>query len=278
MREGTTLKTDSKFSSKHILVALVFAIIGILCIGGGNYLIDNVEPVLSSIGSILSNIGSVLLISGIYTIIDNMILKESLIEMVVQKINLKKDIDETGLIKIGNNLTDVPYSELLGNASANIDIIHNYARTWTTNNLDFIKNSVLNKECKLRVVLLNPDSPFVGALEKHYGYSEGQLLGLIKEAVDTWKGLYQEIEKRREQKKRVGIMELYYFNGQPTDSLYRIDDKVIVVATKNSKTKSTYLPFIIYQKNGENGLYAIYLKEIETIINEATKVEITGGQ
>lgn len=272
------MKTDSKFSLKHILIALVFAIIGILCLVGGNYLISSTEPALSNIGSVLSNIGAVLLVSEIYTIIDNMMLKESLIDMVVQKVNLKKDVDDTGLIKIGSNLADIPYSELLGNASANIDIIHNYARTWTTNNLDFIKNSVLNKKCKLRVALLNPDSPFVGALEKHYGYSEGRLLKLIEEAADTWKKLYREIEERRKQNKQVGILELYYFNGQPTDSLYRIDDKIIVVTTKNSESKSVYLPFIIYQKNGENGLYSIYLKEINAIINEATSVDLTGGQ
>lgn len=252
------MRRDNKFFSRHLLIALICAIVGILCMWQGN--------------AFVSNVGSVLLISGIYTIIDNMILKESLIEMVVQKVNLKKEIDETGLIKVGFTLTDIPYSDWLGKASKNIDIIHNYGRTWTTNNLDFIKEAIIHKKCKVRVALLNPQSEFVSALEKHYDYPEGQLVKLIKEAIDTWKKLYGEIEENRKSNKNVGTLEIYYFNGQPTNSLYRIDDKLIVVSTKNSKSKSIYLPYSVYQKNSRNGLYTVYLKEIEDIMNDAIKV------
>ena len=34
-----------------------------------------------------------------------------------------------------------------------------------------------------------------------------------------------------------------------------------------------YLPYTVFQNNGEKGLYHVYLKEIETIIKEAVKVE-----
>ena len=37
--------------------------------------------------------------------------------------------------------------------------------------------------------------------------------------------------------------------------------------------KSVFLPYSIYQNNGEKGLYKVYLEEIETIIKEAEKVE-----
>ena len=35
-----------------------------------------------------------------------------------------------------------------------------------------------------------------------------------------------------------------------------------------------YLPYTIFQDNGEKGLYHVYLKEIETIIKEAKKVDL----
>ena len=263
------MKENNKFSFRHIVVALVCAIVGIICMWLGNALI--------------SNVGSVLLVSGIYTIIDNMYLKKSLLELVIQKVSLDKEIDDTGLIKIDSALTDINYKEQFENARTNIDIVHNYARTWTTNNFDFIKQTVLNTECQLRVVLLNPESPFVPALEKHYNYSKGHLVELIKEVSDKWKSLYYEVEEKRRRcfkkgnssykNKKCGTVELYYFNGQPTNSLYRIDDKMIVVSCKSSKEKSVFLPSSIYQDNGEKGLYNVYLKEIETIIKEAEKVE-----
>lgn len=265
------MKDDNKFSSRHIIIALVCAIIGILC--------------MIPKSSLLNNIGSVLLVSGIYTIIDNMILKKSLIELVIQKVSLDKDIDDTGLIKIDSVLTNINYRDEFENATSNIDIIHNYARTWTTNNFDFIRNTVLNNNCQLRVVLLNPTSPFIPALEKHYGYSEGHLIDLINEVTRKWASLYHDVEEKRSsctkrksstyKNKKCGSIELYYFNGQPTNSLYRIDDKMIVVNAMNSKEKSVYLPYTIFQNNGEKGLYHTYLKEIETIIKEATKVELS---
>lgn len=261
---------DNKFHLRHIIVTLLCAIVGILCIWLGN--------------SLISNVGSVILVSGIYTTIDNMYLKKSLIELVIQKVRLDKEIDDTGLIKIDSVLTNINYKEQFEEANSNIDIIHNYARTWTTNNFDFIRNTVLNKECHLRVVLLNPESPFVPALEKHYGYAEGHLVELINEVADKWKSLYRDVEEKREnclrnristyKNKKCGSVELYYFNGQPTNSLYRIDEKIIVVNAKNSREKSVYLSYTIFVNNGEKGVYQVYLKEIETIIKEAVKVEI----
>lgn len=264
------MRSDNKFSLRHIIVSLICAIIGILCICTGY--------------SLVSNVGSVLLVSGIYTIIDNMYLKKSLIELIIQKVRLDKEIDDTGLIKVDSTLTNIEYKEYYENAKSYIDIVHNYARTWTTNNFDFIRDAVMNKECRLRVVLLNPESLFIPALEAHYGYAEGQLIALIDEVTDKWKSLSHDVEEKREaclkkknstyKNKYCGSVELYYFNGQPTNSLYRIDDKIIVVNAKNSKEKSVYLPYTIFQDNGEKGLYQIYLKEIDTIIKEAKRVEL----
>ena len=264
------MKNDNKFSLNHLVIALAVAIAGILCMWLGNTLV--------------ANIGSVLLVSGIYTIIDNMYLKKSLIEFVIQKVSLDKEIDDTGLIKIDSVITNIEYKKLFENATSNIDIVHNYARTWTTNNFDFIRDTVMNKECHLRVILLNPESPFIPALEKHYGYAEGHLSELINEVTAKWESLYNDVEEKRKacsrkksstyKNKHCGSVELYYFNGQPTNSLYRIDDKIIVVNARNSKEKSVYLPYTIFQNNGEKGMYHVYLEEIETIIKEAKKVEL----
>ena len=65
--------------------------------------------------------------------------------MVIQKVSLDKEIDDTGLIKIDSVLTNIGYREHFEKATSNIDIVHNYARTWTTNNFDFIRNTVMNK-------------------------------------------------------------------------------------------------------------------------------------
>lgn len=52
---------------------------------------------------------------------------------------------------------------------------------------------------------------------------------------------------------------------------------MIVVNAKNSKKKSVYLPYTVFQNNGEKGLYHLYLKEIETIIKEADQIDLEGS-
>ncbi len=244
----------NRFFSLHIIFSLALAIIGIILMAIG--------------GNLCNNIGSVLLVSGIYTIIDNMFMKESLVDLVIQKIKLDKSINNSGLVKVGSVISEINYAELFEKAKSNIDIVHNYARTWTTNNYDFIKDTLSKKKCHLRVVLLNPESPFISALAKHYGYEDAELVKFINEAADKWKQLAQEVKGKQK-----GTVSLYFFNGQPTNSLYRIDNRIVVVNAKNSKGKSSYLPYSIYQRmNGNSCLYEVYLSEIEAIVDEAIKV------
>ena len=259
--------SNNSFKYLHLLVALGIAIVGII--------------MMTISCEIVNNIGSVMLVSGVYTIIDNFFLKKSLIDLVIQKVKLDEKIDMCGIVELGATLTNIEYKQLLENAENNIDIIHNYGRTWTTNNFDFVKKCVMEKCCNVRVVLLNPQSQFVSALESHYNYSEGELQKLIIEMSDKWKRLKDELDTKKEtckkrssvsyKNKKCGNLELYYFNGQPTNSLYRIDDKVIVINSKTSKEKSVFLPYAIYQNNGEQGIYSAYVHEIDTIIKESTK-------
>lgn len=258
---------NKNFKYLHLIVALGIALVGIV------FMIIPCD--------IVNDIGSIMLVSGVYTIIDNFFLKKSLIDLVIQKVKLDEKIDSCGVVELGSTLTNIEYRELIEKAESNIDIIHNYGRTWTTNNYDFVKKSVMEKSCNVRVALLNPESQFVSALESHYNYPEGELKKLINEMSDKWKGLKEELDNKKQgckkgskvsyKNKKCGNLELYYFNGQPTNSLYRIDDKVIVINSKSSKEKSVFLPYAIYMNNGEQGMYHSYVQEIDTIIEESTK-------
>jgi len=264
------------FGQKNVIVALAVGVIGLVCLAVPH-------PYVQSLGSIF-------LISGIYSIIESYYLRKSMIDMVIEKVQLDSSIDETGLVKVGANLADIPYQSYFKEASSHIDILHVYARTWTNTNYDFIKDAVLNTRCRLRVILINPESLFVPALEKHYGYSAGDLKKYIEEVTQQWKQLAKEVEEKRKfctdktyrrnhrksYKNRIcGNVELYYFNGQPTNSLYRIDDKMITVGTKTSKDRSVHIPYMIYTNNdNSNNMYKMYLAELEKIVKEAEKVDL----
>lgn len=254
---------DKKYYLSNFIIVLIIVPVGLILMWKGN--------------SFLNNVGTVLLVSGIYTILDNMFLKKSLVDLVLQKVNLQKDIVNTGLVKVGFVINNINYPEYFENAKSEIVIVHNYAQTWTNSYFDFIKKTITSKNCCLRVVLLNPKSAFVPALEKHYNYPQGELSKIIVNITNKWKELYDETERLRKEGHTCGNVELYYFNGQPTNSIYRIDDNIIVVNAKNSKSRSSYLPYMIYKNNGETGLFHVYLKEIEAILDEADKIDFKEG-
>lgn len=272
--------TERLFKQKNVIIALVTAILGGLLIFYGTTEL--------SLSELASSIGSILLISGIYSIIESYYLKKSLIDMIIDKVKLDKNIDDKGILEIGSKLSNIKYDELFTNAKEHIDIVHIYARTWTTNNFDFIKDTVMNKNCDLRIVLINPNSEFVPALEKHFGYPSGKLKELIEEVSEQWKTLFIDVytkekyltdrrlrNRKSYKNKEYGSVELYYYNGQPTNSIYRVDDKIVIVESKTSKAKSSSLPYIIYKDNGlDNCMYELYTKEIECIIREAEKFDL----
>lgn len=264
------------FKQKNIIFALFVAAVGLICLAPNN--------------EYIKSLGSIFLISGIYSIVESYYLKKSMIDMVIEKVKLDKDIEESGLIEVGANLGDIHYQEYYKEAKFNIDILHVYARTWTNTNFDFIKETVLNKRCKLRVVLINPCSQFMPALEKHYGYSEGELKKYIEEVTKQWKKLAQMVEEKHKyfsdrtyrkshsksyKTKEYGNVEFYYYNGQPTNSLYRIDDKMIMISTKTSRDRSVHIPYMIYaKKDNPNNMYDIFLNEMEKVIKEAECVDL----
>jgi len=258
---------NKNFQTKYVAVALGLLSMGLICLFAAEYISSRVW------GNVVSEIGSAILISGILGIIDEYVLKESLVELILNKMNIKDTLNNTGLEELVSGITEINYKYYFKNAKNCIDIVHIYGQTWTNNNIDEITERVVNGNCKVRVILVDPGSEFVPALEKHFEYEDGKLSRLIKEVSKVWKSKH---EKKQERRKRVtqGSIQLFYHKGQPTNAMYRIDDRVIVVQTKTTREKTTRMPAMIFKDtNKKECFYNIYLKEIEQLIKESREVE-----
>lgn len=265
-----------RFKDRNVIVVLVLALVGLI------FFIISEKFCEGLAKNILNQISLAILISGILGMINEYCLKTNLIELVLEKVDMKSDLDSTGIEAIYSNITEINYKSYYKKARRNIDIVHIYGRTWTTNHIDEIMEKAKSVNCKVRVVLVSPDSPFVGALEKHYDYDEGKLKSLIQEVSNIWRTKQEkldEIKKASKKKsKNVGNIELYYHKGQPTNSMYRIDNRIVVVQTKTTHEKTTMLPAMIFRKTeNENGYFKIYQKEIEQLIKESEKVNLSRG-
>lgn len=261
---------DRIFKTNYIIVALVLALLGIALLWISESFFDGV------LKSIFSQVALAILISVITGVINEYILKDSLVDMILEKIKIKDEVNKTGLEEIVPDITKINYNYYFRNAKKNIDIVHIYGRTWTTNHIDEITERVKRSNCKVRVILVDPESLFAPALESHFKYSDGKLKELINDVSKVWKSKYDKIEKdrSRSRKSTQGSIQLYYHKGQPTNSIYRVDDRVIIVQTKTTQEKTTRMPAMIFKDTTkEDCFYNIYVKEIEELIKESKLVD-----
>ena len=92
--------------------------------------------------------------------------------------------------------------------------------------------------------------------------------------VDSIKRTTKYWENMGEKLKENSVVKVYYFDGNPVHSLYKFDDKIVVVSNKISNTLSLNLPSFICEQNKETkqGLYQIYEEEIEELISNGELV------
>lgn len=263
------------YKSKHIIVVLGLILLSLVIFAINEWINASCDgSVVNIIYSILNNIASAILISGILGVIDAYFLKSSLIDLILEKVKVKEQINSTGLEEVLPGIRNIDYSSYIKKAKKNIDIVHIYGRTWTNNYGDEIKEKLLKSNCTIRIVLMNPESPFVPALEKHFDYKQDELVKYIKDVSKVWRDMNKKVSKGKKRKKQ-GTIELYYHSGQPTNAMYRIDNRIVVVQTKSTKEKTTRLPSMIFRNlyNGEC-LYKTYLNEINELVRESIKVEL----
>lgn len=224
--------------------------------------------------NIADDIAGALFMSGALGLVNDLILKDKMIALIIEKLKVKEEIDKTGILSFYKSSDAIKYKTFFDNSKRNIDIFHVYGRTWTNNNHNSIKNKIRNSNCKIRVILVNPNSKFLDGLASTFNCTSDELKRRIYEVEQMWKALY--VEKKKQKKRRSqSSLELYYTDCFPAHSLYRFDDKLIQVQSKPTRGRSNELTTIVCKKSTEpDNLYNKYLEEIEDIIVESTLINL----
>jgi len=255
--------------------ALVFwlTIIGLLAFGLGLVLISQ-KTTNEFWKATWSNLASAIMVAGIFSAVNEKLMKDKLVELILSKIKLKDRIDKTGIEEVYTDIRDIDYRYYLKDAKNFIDIIHVYGRTWTTNNLDEIREKLFYSNCQIRIILVSPESIFIEGLANYYNISPEELKHRISEVTKMWTDLAEE-KNRRKKSKTTSSLKLFYHKGQPASSLYRIDERIINVQNKFSGMRSKKLPTIVCRNTSQtDDLYENFLKEIEDLILTSDELTI----
>ncbi|GEM_PF-1060666 len=221
-----------------------------------------------------SNIASAIIVAGIFSAVNEKIIKDNLIELILSKIKLKQEIDETGIEEVFTDISDVDYRYYLKAAKRNIDILHVYGRTWTTNNIDIIQDKLVASNCNIRVILVDPESPFIEGLAQSYVTTSDDLKKRIQDVSVMWKNLYAE-KIVRKRKTTQSSIKLYYHKSQPASALYRIDDRIINVQNRCTSGRSKKLTTIICKDTRRaDDIYDNFLNDIEELITNSSEIKL----
>ena len=194
--------------------------------------------------NIVDDIAGALFISGAFGLVNELILKDKMIALILEKLKIKEEIDKTGILSFYKSPEVIDYKYYLSPAKKSIDIFHIYGRTWTHNNYNVLQNKVKNSNCKIRVILVNPDSKFINGLADTFNCSPRELKGRILEVEKIWRALYKEKERQKKRRSQSSL-ELYYTDCFPAHSLYRFDDNLIHIQSKPTKGRSNELTTIV---------------------------------
>jgi hypothetical protein len=242
----------------------------ILIILGLILLIFSIKLNDSLFSSILNNLASVLFISALVAVINDVFLKHSLMEMIIEKLNVNNQVVEVGLKNIELGLEGFNSTDRIRNSQENIDIVHAYAASWTGNNFSALVDTLRNTNCNIRVVLLDPKAAIVPGLANHFRISESELINRIENVTQEWKKIYSESGIGDDR------LKLYYHNGMQTNALYRIDNEIILIQLKLAHAKRTKLPYIICENTRKReDLFSVYLEEIEDLICESREIKLS---
>lgn len=253
---------------KLIICSLLFFILGLICFYlGCSSRLENIINDLDTINvwkSIFCSIGSVFIVSGVYNVIYEYGIRNSMFNVIRKELGIKDFIVSAGVDSIWLQLNDIPYKSLFHDVKTEIDIVHSYGNSWNEANYDYIKDVLQQKNgVTIRVILLSPKSKLVNGLYELYRKNTvEELLNSMQESIRYWLEL-SEIAQNNS-----NVVKIYYHEQNPTHSLYRFDDKIVNVNNLITKRRTSKLPTIICKRNEKytDTLYSNYKSEIEDII------------
>lgn len=201
--------------------------------------------------------GALLLVSGVITMLWDLLGKRALLDEVLAKAQLSRDIDEAGVSRI----TDTFQSAKLDwpsyfRAANNLDIFVSYARSWRNTYLEELRRVARKKNTRIRVVLPDPeDEQTVLELSRRFDYTPEHLVNLIEEAKEDFDRLRSPSG---------GKVEVWFLPVAQTFSFY-IFDQIAMIALYTHRRERLPVPTLVCDKGG--WLHEYVRKEFDAMVD-----------
>lgn len=201
--------------------------------------------------------GALLLVSGVITFLWDLLGKRALLDEVLAKAQLSRDIDEAGVSRITGTFQsdELDWASYFRNVT-NLDIFVSYARSWRNTHLEDLKQVARKKNSCIRVVLPDPeDEQTMLELSRRFAYDTDHLVNLIEEA---------KVDFEQLRSSSGGSVEVWFLPVAQTFSFY-IFDQIAVIALYTHRRERLPVPTLVCDKGG--WLHAYVREEFDAMVD-----------
>jgi len=250
-------KRDANFTNLIILlIGIILVLLGLLTNIVDSEKIFNID--LSLIQSVLISVGTSIIASGIISF------------LIVKYIHSYQDslrniVDEWGMRRIDIRSDINPdINEKLQSMDTGMDIIAFGMKNFLSVKGDLLIQK-LNKGCQVRILTINPESPYIKQREKE----EFELEGQIKNSIDFM------IEWARSTKNNLSnsdLISVKVYDGLPQDMYQKVDEYVYVGPFLYGKPSQQTIAYSYIPKSKGSKYYISYFNKLWNDENYSKKV------
>ncbi len=211
--------------------------------------------------ALLNGLGGILAVSvGIGTVL-NLLGKRALMREIFETAGLSRDVETSGLRRIGMDYTTEPEWQEYFSATRKIDLFFAYGRTWRNLNLPRLEAVAAVKGAEINVYLPDLDDQLTcDVLATRFNMTSEALRGAVDEAREAYLGM---------RVKGGAKVSVYKRPGDHTFSCYRFDTVAVLALYKHKKARGD-VPTLVVNKGGT--LYAFVEEELTAIHEQSSRV------
>lgn len=211
--------------------------------------------------ALLNGLGGILAVSvGIGTVL-NLLGKRALMREIFETAGLSRDVETSGLRRIGMDYTTEPEWQEYFAASKKIDLFFAYGRTWRNLNLTRLQALAATKGAEIRVYLPDLDDDLTcEILTTRFNMTSDDLRGAVDEARAAYFGL---------RVKGGATVSVFKRPGDHTFSCYRFDGVAVLALYKHKKARGN-VPTLVVNRGGS--LYEFVEEELAAIHEQSSRV------
>lgn len=209
--------------------------------------------------SVSSNLGALLIASVSIAILWELFSKRAFLDELLAKTGLAEEIKKIGLIGMALSPVRGPDFPKLIKSAERLDIFVCYANTWRANFQDDLKTLARKKNCRIRLIVPNPENlDLMRELSKRFGSAGAeQMKEKIGGAIDEYKSLFLSANNSTLD------FSVWVHDTSPLASFYRFEKVAVLTLYKHAPGRGA-TPTLIVERDGE--LYSFIENEVDAMI------------